>query len=128
MNLYQYAFAFSNIQGSFLIYTMSLCAAVPCSELVLGNGKFGHVFAVEEDKNEINPAVVSTSESNNINVESNDAESNMQTMESNVALIGSNDTESVYLSHLGSYFACVDVCINLWMSLFRPSSPPTHLI
>ena len=84
---------------------MSPRAAVPCSELVLGDGKFGHVFAIEEDKNGINPAalfIVATSESNNINVESNDAEteSNMQTIESNVALMGSNDTESVYLYHI----------------------------
>ena len=57
-NLYQYAFAFSNIQGRFLIYTMSPRAAVPCSELILANGRFEHVFAVEKDKSGIDPAVL----------------------------------------------------------------------
>ena len=78
-NLYQYAFAFSNIQGSFLIYTTSPRIAVPCSELVLADGGLGHVFAVEEDENGIDPDalfVVPTSESSEVNVEGNDTEQN----------------------------------------------------
>lgn len=101
-NLYQYAFAFSNIQGSFLIYTMSPRTAVPCSELVLGDGRFGHVFAVEENKNGVDPATLfinTASESSEIIVGSNDAESTMVAVESSVASMGSSDTstELVYL-------------------------------
>ena len=110
-NLYQYAFAFSNIQGRFLIYTMSPRAAVPCSEVILANGRFGHVFAVEEDESGIDPAVlfVATSESSTINLESNDAERNMQTVENNVASVGSDDTEPLYPSYIG--ILSMHVCI-----------------
>ena len=102
-NLYQYAFAFSNIQGRFLIYTMSPRAAVPCSELVLADGKFGHVFAVEEDKGGIDPAAlfVAMSESSEVNLESSDAERCIQTVENIVASTGPDDTEPSYPSHKG---------------------------
>ena len=109
-NLYQYAFAFSTIQGSFLIYTMSPRAAVPCSELVLGDGRFGHVFAIEEDENGVDPAalfIVATSESNDNIVESNNAECNIQTAENNMTSMGSNDTEPVHPSCLGILYVCI---------------------
>ena len=57
-NLYQYAFAFSDLKGRFLIYTMSPRSAIPCSDLLLGDGRFGHIFAVEDDENGIDPAIL----------------------------------------------------------------------
>ena len=111
-NLYQYAFAFSTIQGSFLIYSKFPRTAVPCSELVLGDGRLGHVFAVEEDENGIDPAAlfaVTMSESSENIVESIDADSNMQTVENNLASTGSNDTEPVHPSCLG-----ICICVFCW--------------
>ena len=59
-NLYQYAFAFSNTECKFLIYTLSPRKVVPCcGHTLLSNGQFGATFAVEEDENDgIDPEVL----------------------------------------------------------------------
>ena len=59
-NLYQYAFAFSNTERKFLIYTLSPRRVVPCCDQTqLSNGQFGATFAVEEDEdNGIDPEVL----------------------------------------------------------------------
>ena len=91
-NLYQYAFSFSNIERKFLIYTLSPRRAVPCSEeLLLSDGAFGSAFAVEDNEDGIDPAVlfvrVDKSENNHD-----------QDVESNALLMGSDhDAEAVHL-------------------------------
>ena len=87
-NLYQYAFAFSTIHGSFIIYTMSQRSSVPCTDLVLGDGSYGHAFAVKELIQLLFLFLLYTSESIENIVVSNEAESNMQTVENNVASTG----------------------------------------
>ena len=111
-NLYQYAFAFSNIQGRFLIYMMSPRSAVPCSEMLLGDGIFGHVFAVEEHKDGIDPAVLFNLDkplSEDINLENNEAVNiySMPMQENNVALMGSNELEEVQSPDLGKLYESI---------------------
>ena len=90
--MYQYAFSFSKIKGNFLIYTLSPCRAVPCSEeLVLSDGGFGAAFAVEEDtENGIGPVVLFVDSGRNCNAE-------LLPMRSN------HDPGTVYPLNLGMY-------------------------
>jgi len=107
-NLYQYAFAFSNIEGRFFIYMMSPRLAVPCSGLLLGDGRFGHVFAVEEHKDGIDPATLFNSDNPLSDLEDHSLENNetvniysMPMQEGNAASMGSSDLEAVQLPNLG---------------------------
>jgi len=76
-----------------LIYTLSPCRAVPCSEeLLLSNGAFDAVFAVEEDnENGIDPAVLF------VRVDKSERNHD-QDIGSNALLMGSDhDAETVHM-------------------------------
>jgi len=87
---------------------MSPRLAVPCSELLLGDGRFGHVFAVEEHKDGIDPATLFNSDKPLSDLEDHSLENNetvniysMPMQEGNAASMGSSDLEAVQLPNLG---------------------------
>ena len=111
-NLYQYALAFSDIEGRFLIYTMSPQSAVPCSELLLVDGRFGHVFAVEEDNDGIDSAALFGFDKPS---DSNSLVSN-ESPEGNMAQI---NWEAVYPSNLGEFMCPLLPFTQLWLYAYN---------
>lgn len=85
---------------------MSPHSAIPCSESLVGDGRFGHVFAVEEDKNGINPAALFNFDKSSLDcndLESSEVVSSMPIEDSNLGSMGGDVVEAVHSSNMSKF-------------------------